>query len=974
MTAFPQKYWRRKKNSWGSRGDYFNQKRRLLFGTGRAYSVQFGGRGSGGKNSLFHRIFSFLKNGSWAKKLLKFGVAAALVAMLFGTAFFIYFSRDLPSPDKLNARIVTQSTKIYDRNGQQLYDIFGEVKRTLVPFEEIPQHVKDATVAIEDKDFYKHSGIDFTRILSTAIIDTLTLSKKQGASTITQQFIRNALLTREKRWSRKIKEIVLAVQIERKYSKDQILSLYLNEIPYGSNAYGVQAAAQSYFNKNAKDLTLAEAAYVAALPQSPTTLSPYGPHRDRLDDRKNLTLRLMRDQGYINEEEMKAAQAEKVAFSPVRNSIKAPHFVLYIADLLAQKYGETSLQESGLQVTTTLDWSLQQAAENAVAEFAPKNAEKYSANNAALVALDPLTGQILAMVGSKNYFDDAIDGQVNVALRPRQPGSSFKPYVYATAFKKGYSPASMLMDVTTNFGEFGDSDYTPKNYSGKNYGPISMRQALAGSLNIPAVKTILLAGVKDSIDMAHDLGITTLTDESRYGPSLVLGGGEVTPLDHTSAFATFANGGVRKPPVGILKITDAEGNVLEEYQDKEGQQVLDPQIAYLITSILSDNGARSFIFGARSFLVLPDRPVAAKTGTTQEFHDGWTMGYTPQLAVGVWVGNNNNDAMKPGADGSVVAAPIWNAFMKKAHEGKPAMQFKRPVDIRDLAVDKLSGKLPTEFTPETKPEIFASFALPQTYDDVHVPIKLDKNTLAPADENTPPGNVVIRMYTILHSEKPNDAAWENPVREWAQANGYPYPEGYTGMPGSQNGAPTFITLTQPAEGQTVTSLPLTIEAIAASSAGIKQIAFYLDGKEILKHDSAAAKLFYSQPQSDGEHTLTVTAEDSNGNKSSVTRKITFKLADQKLLLLAPNSGDAISFPLRLTARGSLNSTEVKFYYRKPGQEATLVPGPVLRQNQDNSADFNLIWAEDDKPGPGTYEIFAGNSSGEQSNVASVTIP
>lgn len=870
MTAFYQRRWGQKKSQ-GS--NYFNHKRRMLYSIGAS-----GSAGRHSKPGLLRSFFGGGKRRLWKSRLLKIFLGLAVAGVLLVAGVVIYFSHDLPSPDRLNARIVTESTKILDRNGQLLYDIFGEVKRTLIPFNEMPDNIRHATIAVEDKDFYKHGGVDFTRIVSSAIIDTVTLSKSQGASTITQQFIRNALLTREKSWIRKIKEIVMAVQLERKYSKDQILQLYLNEIPYGNNAYGIQAAAQTYFNKSAKDLNLAESAYLAALPQSPTALSPYGPGRDRLEDRKNLVLKLMKDQGYISEEQMKAAQSEKVAFSPVRNSIRAPHFVLYIEDLLAQKYGEKSLQESGLQITTTLDYSLQKMAEEAVAEFADRNAQKYNANNEALVAIDPATGQILAMVGSKNYFDNSIDGQVNVALRPRQPGSSFKPYVYATAFKKGYAPASMLVDVVTNFGNFGGQDYTPKNYTGKEYGPVSMRQALAGSLNISAVKTILLAGVKDSIDTAHDLGITTLQDESKFGPSLVLGGGEVKLLDHVSAFGTFANMGVRKPPVAILKITDGRGDILEEYKDKVGQQVLDPQVAFLVTSVLSDNGARSFVFGSRNSLTLPDRPVAAKTGTTQEFHDGWTVGFTPQLVAGVWAGNNNNTAMKPGADGSVIAAPIWNSFMKKALAGKEVKQFPRPDNIRDIAVDKVSGKLPTGFTPETKPEVFASFALPKDFDDVHIPIKLDKTTLRVAAADTPESNTITKIYTIFHSEKPNEAAWEDPVRAWANTHGFSYPDGYqyqNDQPVTDNS--TYITLYQPSDGQVVTALPLTIESVSSSNVGIKTISFFFDEEEVFSNDSSSAKYFYSVPQPNGEHTIKVTATDKNGKQTSFFRKVTYQL-------------------------------------------------------------------------------------------------
>jgi 1A family penicillin-binding protein len=949
-------------DSHSSRSEYFNQKRRLLFGSGQSHNFRFNRGGKKSRSFKFSRLF---RGGSIFKLV---GILAVLFLVL-GLSAFAYFSKDMPDPNKLTARVVPESTKIFDRNGELLYNIFGEAKRTLISFEDMPKNVKDATVAIEDKNFYNHGGVDFIRIITSSIIDVVTFSKARGASTITQQFIRNALLTREKSYARKIKEIVLAIQIERKYSKDEILKMYLNEVPYGNNAYGIQAAAQTYFNKNAKDLTLAEAAYLAALPQSPTYLSPYGPNRDRLDARKNTVLEVMKDQGYISEEQKKSAQAEKVNFVSVRNAIQAPHFVMYVEDLLAQKYGEKTLQEGGLQVTTTLDLKMQKMAEEAVAAYAEKNETKYNAKNEALVALDPKTGQVLAMVGSRNYFDDAIDGQVNVALRPRQPGSSFKPYVYATAFKKGYAPASLIMDVETNFGQFGGIDYAPHNYDGKVNGPVSMRQALAGSLNIPAVKTILLVGVKDSIETAHDLGISTLKDESAYGPSLVLGGGEVSLLDHVSAFGVFANGGLRKPTVPILKVTDSHGNVLEENKEKTGQQVLDSQVAYLITSILSDNNARAFIFGPQNYLTLPDRPVAAKTGTTQEYHDGWTVGYTPQLAAGVWAGNSDNSAMNGKADGSAIAAPIWNYFMKKALAGQPVEQFSRPEGIRDLAVDKLSGKLPTQYSPETKPEVFASFGLPQQYDDVHVPVKIDKNTGRPATGDTPQDNVIIKIYTVLHSEKPDDPAWEDPVRAWALSHGYTYPEEQVG---ENNNPVTSVTITKPNESEIITSSPVPIVTSVAGGT-VKKLQIFFDGEGIFSADSGSLTYFYSSPQPDGSHTIRVTAETADGKTWETTRQIVYQTGADAAIT-SPSNNDRVTFPLTLEARINQQAGDQEFYYRDSQGAITKISGTVQSSPDGIYANLKIKWATKEKPKAGSYEIYCQNGAGKKSPVVKITVP
>lgn len=699
------------------------------------------------------------QRGIW-RKLFFLGVAAGLVLFIFAGTLFIWYSFQVPDPNRLLARVVPESTKIYDRSGELLYEVFGEAKRTLVTLDEIPDHVKNAAIAVEDQNFYEHGGVDFRGILRAVVVNTLTLSKRQGGSTITQQFVRNAILTREKTFARKIKEVVLAIQIENQLEKNEILQLYFNEIPYGSNSFGIQAAASTFFGKDVGELTLAEGAYLAAIPKAPTFFSPYGPNREALDNRADTVLELMHEEGYITEAERNLAQGEKVEFREIGVGILAPHFVLYVQDLLAQKFGELGVREGGLKVTTTLDLKLQKIAEEAVVRQVEKNEQNFNASNASLTAVDPKTGQILAMVGSRDFFNEEIDGAVNVALRPRQPGSSFKPYVYATAFKEGMNPATQLFDVVTNFGEFGGQTYTPQNYDSGQRGPVSVRQALAGSLNIPAVKTTILVGVDDAIETAERMGITTLKDRSRFGPAIVLGGAEVKLLEHTAAFGAFATGGIKHDLAPILKIEGPDGEIIEEFKESRGREVLDPQIAYLMNHVLSDNAARAFIFGANNFLNLGARPVAAKTGTTQEFRDAWTVGYTPSLAAGVWVGNNDNTAMRRGADGSVLAAPIWHEFMRRALEGQPIEQFARPEGIVELEVDALSGKLPTKYTPRTKTEIFASFNAPTEFDDVHQPFVVSGET---------------RVFTLLHSERPDEPNWEEPVRAWAEANGYPLP-------------------------------------------------------------------------------------------------------------------------------------------------------------------------------------------------------
>lgn len=641
------------------------------------------------RNPLFVRknAFSDDSNASRPSKTsrvlnIAFKIFAILVIIGFlGTAaLFAYIAKDLPSPGSVNKRFIIESTKIYDRTGTHLlYEVHGEEKRTVVDFKDIPESVRAATIALEDQDFYHHFGIQPKAILRAALKDIITFDAAQGASTITQQFVKNSLLSNERTLTRKVKEAILSIEIEAKFEKDEILGMYLNEIPYGSSAYGIEAAAQTFFGKSARDLTLDEAALLAALPRGTAYYSPYGSHTDLLTARKNYALKQMAKLGYITDEQATEAigidTLQKI--KPQKNIIAAPHFVMYIKDYLENKYGDQAIEQNGLKVITTLDWDKQIAAEEAIRANTDKN-KKWKAANAALVAIDPKTGQILSLVGSKDYFGAAepagcISGKncvfepnFNVAIAPRQPGSSFKPYVYLTAFTKGYLPETMLYDTKTQFETAEGKSYEPNNYDGKFHGPLPMMKALGGSLNIPAVKTLYLVGVKDAIALAKSLGITDLNHPDQLGLSLVLGGGEVRLLDHVNAYATLANNGVRHEKTGILRVEDSKGNVLEEYKNTPGEQVVDEKYVAMLDSVMANNENRAWVFGENSPLAFKDRQVAAKTGTTNEFRDGWTVGYTPSLAVGVWAGNNDNSPMVEGADGVNVAAPIWRAFFDKA--------------------------------------------------------------------------------------------------------------------------------------------------------------------------------------------------------------------------------------------------------------------------------------------------------------------
>ncbi|PKL72734.1 hypothetical protein CVV26_00540 [Candidatus Kuenenbacteria bacterium HGW-Kuenenbacteria-1] len=729
------------------------------------------------KSFFFHKTKkrkNSIKIGFKIKNFLKICFLIFFIFLILigitGVLGWTWLSKDLPDPDKLLERSEELSTKIYDRTGKiMLYEIHGEKKRTIINLEELPEYIKWSAIVVEDKRFYQHHGFDFKRIIKAFYINLIQGGTFQGASTITQQFIKNAILTPEKTYTRKIKEIVLAYQIENKFSKDQILKMYLNEIPYGSQAYGIEAAAQTYFAKSARDLDIAESALLAALPKAPTYYSPWGNHKEELLVRQKLILDLMIQEGHLKKEEVEKAKKIDILKKIVsrRENILAPHFVMYVKELLTQRYGEKIVEQGGLKVYTSLDFEKQKIAEEKIKQGAEKN-KKWEATNAALVAIDPKTGEILAMVGSKDYFNLKEDGNVNIALRPRQPGSSFKPIVYAAAFKKGFTPQTVLFDLETNFDTTGKKSYVPKNYDGTEHGQVTLKKALAGSLNIPAIKILYLTGINFVLDLADELGYSTFQNRENFSLPLALGAGEVKLLEHTIAFGVFAQEGIKHEITPILKIEDHQGKIIEDYtSDNQGQRILDQEVCRQINDILSDNNARSFIFGLRNNLNLGKRPVAAKTGTTNDFRDAWTMGYTPSLAVGVWVGNNDNTKMKIKAVGGDIAAPIWNAFMKEVLKNTPIEKFTLPkkivtnkavlngkfIDETIVKIDKASGKLATDLTP-------SSFIIEKKYSKVH-------DILYFINKEDPQG-----PYPKNAWKDPQFKNWEAPVKEWAKEKGY----------------------------------------------------------------------------------------------------------------------------------------------------------------------------------------------------------
>ncbi|MEA3322669.1 MAG: transglycosylase domain-containing protein [Patescibacteria group bacterium] len=604
-----------------------------------------------------------------------FDLGLIVILALFVIFLYVYYTT--VSPAALLHRSIVETSTIYDKTGEhELYKIHGEENRKVIGHDEIPDTLRWATIAAEDDNFYNHKGIDPFGIVRAAQKNFVAGGAAQGGSTITQQLVRNTFLSREKTIKRKFTEMVLAIKMERHYTKDEILDFYLNEVPYGYGAYGVDAAAEVYFEKEAKDLTIDEAAMLASLPKATTYYSPYGNNVEELKARQQSIIERLGELGLYDAQEIQDALATDTLAKLVefREEIDAPHFVFYVREQLEQMYGEDVLRRGGLKIYTTLDYEMQKRAEEDVSAYA-KKLPSFGASNAALVAVQPKTGDVLAMVGSIDYFDKENDGEVNVALRLRQPGSSFKPIVYAAGFDKGYQPETLLYDVPTSFGKSGSGkEYRPQNFDGKHNGLVSVRKAIQGSLNVPAVKMLYLTGIDNAIDFAETLGFTTLTDRQRFGLSLVLGGGEVKMLEHVGAFAVFANDGVRAPVHGINKVIDATGK--EIGGPPEPERAISEQVARKMNDILSDNKARAYVFGSNAPVYVPGKNVAAKTGTTQDYRDALTLGYTPELAVGVWVGNNDSTLMRAGSIGSKVAAPLWNTFISRELESLPDTQFE----------------------------------------------------------------------------------------------------------------------------------------------------------------------------------------------------------------------------------------------------------------------------------------------------------
>lgn len=811
---------------------------------------------------------------------IKFWSTFAVVSFLIVIAgifslgiLFAWYAKDLPRPDKV-ARVEGLSTVVLDRNGQKLYDIYENENRIPAKWEDVPDDLKHATLAIEDKDFYKHAGLSEMGI-ARAVVNIFIFHNFQGGSTLTQQLVKNVLLTNERTVPRKIKEAILALQIERKYTKDEILLMYLNETPYGGPAVGIEAASQEYFEKPARELTILESAIIAGLGQAPSRYSPFIGEPNAYIDRTIQVLRRMREDGYITkdkEEELKS-QLPGFTFASGMTNLRAPHFVAYVREQLVDTFGSKLVEGGGLTVTTTLDWNLQEEAQKIVSEEVEK-AKKLKVSNGAAVVIDPGTGEVLAMVGSKDYSASESGGfKFNVATQGlRQPGSSIKPITYAAALRKGYTASTLLMDVETKYpsGDPAKPEYNPKNYTGKYTGPVQLRTGLGNSINTVAVKVSALVGIRDILRLAYDMGLVTLeaTDENerRFGLSLTLGGGEVTLLDLTSAFGVFATGGMRTPPVSILKVAGPKGNVLFEYKPQTPRRVLEEEVSYLISNILSDNDARKDVFGTKSQLVIPGKTTAVKTGTTDDKRDNWAIGYSPDIVVGTWVGNNDNSPMNPTlASGITGAAPIWNRIIRLALQEKPDKPFVRPDTIVEMDIDAYGGGLSVSGTPSRK-EVFIKGTEPTGPAAIYEQVKLskrDNNKLANQVE-IDLGQYDTKSFVVFKENDPVSSdgknRWQVGIDEWIKTQGDSKFHPPTETQSSTD--EVALNVKNPSDMDRINNNVVEIKAKASSTSPIQKIEVFVDG--ILVRDTNKDEIDDTITLADGSYIIKVQATNEKG--------------------------------------------------------------------------------------------------------------
>jgi 1A family penicillin-binding protein len=825
----------------------------------------------------------WLKKVTWPRLAAALGGTVAAFCLLMGAGWG-WLTADLPRPGDLTQHVAAPSTQIFDRHGRLLYEVIdpSRGRHTPVTLDDIPLYLLQATVATEDANFYRHPGVDLWAILRAVWINLRGSEVLSGGSTITQQLARNLLLSPEERAQRtlirKLRESVLAWRLVRTYSRDEILALYLNETYYGNYAYGVEAAAQAYFSKHVSELDLAECVLLAGLPQAPSTYNPLG-NLEAARQRQRVVLGLMVKQGFVSEEEAALAAAEALHFASTPFPIEAPHFVMYVRDLLEESLGRQRLEQGGLRIYTTLDLALQETAQRTARRHLTRLADaRYgeqdrNVRNAALVALDPQTGEILVMLGSPDYFDTESDGAVNVTLALRQPGSSIKPLTYAVAFdpawaavqdKGPYTPATMIADVRTTFLTRENRPYTPRNYDGVFHGPVLARQALASSLNVPAVKVLDHVGLEAMIRQARRMGITTFDATDRFGLALTLGGGEVRLLELTAAYAVLANGGFRIEPVAIRRVEDAEGHILWAPQGGQQGRALDERVAYLMTDVLSDDWARMSAFGEGSVLRL-DRPAAVKTGTTSDWRDNWTVGYTPDLVVGVWAGNADNSPMR-GVSGISGAAPMWHDFMQSALKGWPVRQFLEPEGLVRAEICVLSGQRAGPHCPHRREELFIAGTEPGEECGWHRAFHIDIATGLLSSPGTPLGQVVERVYTVLPPE----------LAEWGRAQGIELPPAvaspgrFSGHPTADEGSPAPLLMVSPdpwtvyriSPRLPVSEQRIVVEARPGADARLAQVALLADGRPVATLAQPPFRALWTLTP--GEHAFQAVGHDASG--------------------------------------------------------------------------------------------------------------
>lgn len=817
-----------------------------------------------------------LKRKYMRQRLIVYGLMTITVVIVgfFLCVFFLFvwFSKDLPAPGKVK-RSSGFAAGFYDRNGKAIYEIFKDQKRIPVSLAQVSDNLKKATIAIEDKDFYKHSGFSSTGIVR-AILGILFKGRLTGGSTLTQQLVKNVLLTPERSFVRKIKEAILAVEIERRYSKDQILEMYLNEAPYGGTLWGVEAAAEGYFGKPAKNLTLVESAIIAGFPQRPSYYSPFVGKNNAYAVRARDVLRRMREDGYINRDQEKKTKEElnKIKFTSSRLNINSPHFVFYVRDLLIKSLGDKIIDQ-GIAVNTTLDLEIQKEVEKIVAEEVEK-IKQFNATNAAVIVLDSQTGEILAMVGSYDYNNEEF-GKFNVTIAKRQPGSSIKPITYALAFEKGYTPSTVLLDVKTAFANQGGKDYIPENYDGRFRGPMQLRFTLGNSINLPAVKLLTMVGIRNFLEKAYDMGLATLEPTNsnlrRFGLSLTLGGGEVTLLDLTAAYSVFARGGVKKNHSAIIEVKNYAGRKIALPKISSEKRVFSPEVAFLISHILSDNNARSEVFGANSYLNISGRTVAVKTGTTDDKRDNWAVGYTKGVTVGVWVGNNDNSPMNPKiASGVTGASPIWHKIMRQLLKKYPDGIADKPDTVDASEIDAyLGGAVYGEYPKRS--EYFAKGTEPKLPSSFYKKLKISKNTGKLANDlEIRLGEYEEKDYIVFTEKDPISTDGRNRfqegIDEWVRGQS----DDKFKAPSENSDAKAediVVRINEPSNQSTISGNDFTLKAKITSIAAISKIDIFVNNNNVSSYSDNKTVIEEPLHLSDGIYEIKVRAENEKGKTS-----------------------------------------------------------------------------------------------------------